>query len=114
MEDKVFNLLKGATTLNVLKEAATGITPPYVTFHFYNDGGALFGSGTATEEGASCQVDIWYKVRNDAVKSAITSLKQAIKNEKYFSYPTIEGNYETNTKIYHTYITFDLIKESEE
>ncbi len=113
MEDKVFDILKGATTVPVIKEAYPSIFP-CLTFHFYNDGGALFGSGTATEEGASCQVDIWYKVKNESVKSAITSLKQAIKNERYFAYPRCETTYETNTKIYHTYINFDLIKESEE
>lgn len=115
MEDKIKDFLEQATTAQVLEygKSLPNIWP-CVTFHLYNESGALFGSGTATEEGASCQVDIWYKVKNDAVKSAIASLKQAIKNERYFSYPTMETSYETNTKIYHTYINFDLIKESEE
>lgn len=116
METKIFELLKTAvkgTNVPVIEEAYPNIFP-CVTFHLYNESGALFGSGTATEEGASCQVDIWYKAKNDDVKSAIASTKQAIANERYFAYPSTETTYETNTKIYHTYINFDLIKESEE
>jgi len=113
VETKVKNILDGATTIPVIELEVPNIFP-CVTFHFYNENGSLFGAGTATEETASCQVDIWSKVKTDAVKLAIKSIKQAIISEKYFSYPTMENTYETATKIFHTYINFELIKEREE
>lgn len=116
METKVKNLLDAATietNIPVIEEALPDVFP-CVTFHFYSENGTLFGAGTATEEGAKCQIDIWYKVKSDDVKLAIKAIKQAIVNEKYFSYPQMESTQETATKIYHTYITFELIKESEE
>jgi len=111
-ETKVKTLLDNATTILVIETALPDIFP-CVTFHFYSEDGTLFGSGTATEEGASCQVDIWYKVKTEAVKIGIKAIKQAIINEKYFSHPKMETTHETATKIYHTYINFELIKESE-
>ena len=112
METKVKNILDTATTILVIDEALPDIFP-CVTFHLYSEGGSLFGSGTATEESASCQVDIWYKIKTEAVKMAISDIKRAITNERYFSFPQMESTFETVTKIYHTYINFELIKESE-
>ena len=112
METKVKDILELATTIPVLDLAYPNIWP-CITFHFYSENGSLFGAGTATEESAMCQVDIWSKVKTDAVKLAIKSVKQAIVSEKYFSYPTMDNDFETATKIYHTNINFQLIKESE-
>lgn len=116
MENKVESLLKTAvigTKIPVIDKAYPDVFPS-VTFHFYSENGILFGSGTVTQEGASCQVDIFYKVKTEAVKTAIKSIKQAVIKERYFAYPTMETTYESGTKIYHTYINFELIKESEE
>lgn len=116
METKVKDILKNGTVglkIPVIDEALPNAFP-CITFHFYNENGALFGAGTATEESASCQVDIWYKIKTDDVKLAIKGIKQAIVNERYFGYPRKETTQETNTKIYHTHINFELIQESEE
>lgn len=115
METKVENILKAAvigTNVPVINKDYPDVWP-CITFHFYNENGALFGAGTATEEGASCQVDIWYNVKTDEVKLAVKNIKNALVKEKYFTYPTKESVYETDKKIYHTYFLFDLI-ESEE
>ena len=115
MEDKIQALLKNTvdeSILPVLEKAYPDIFPS-ITFHLYNEGGALFGSGNATEESASCQIDIWYKVKKDNIKAEINKIKQAIINEKYFSHPTKETVIETGTKIYHTYIIFELLETEE-
>jgi hypothetical protein len=116
VETKVEDLLKAAVQglkVPVIDKAFPDVFP-CITFHFYNESGALFGAGTATEEDAMCQVDIWYKVKTEFVKTAIAAIKQAIINERYFSFPKMETVQETATKIHHTYINFELIKESEE
>lgn len=114
MEDKIKTLLESLNTGIIVLEDALPNNFPCITFHFYNETGTLFGSGTATEEGANCQVDIWYKVKTNKVKSAVKAIKQAIINERYLSYPTKETIFETATKIYHTYFNFEIINESEE
>ena len=83
---------------------------PCITFHLYNESGELFGQGKATEEKASCQIDIWYKVKTVAILDEISQLKQSIIDEQYFSYPTKNTDYETTTKIYHTYFNFEVLE----
>lgn len=113
MEDKIKSLLESATTIKVLESASPDIFPS-ITFHIYNEDGALFGGGKATEERASCQVDIWYKVKNSAVKIAINSIKQAIITERQFTHPSKETMFENDKGIYHTHMNFEFILESEE
>jgi hypothetical protein len=115
VETKVENLLKQAVTglkIPVIDKPAPGAFP-CITFHFYNEDGSLFGAGTATEEGAMCQVDIWYNVKSEAIKTAIKAIRQAIINERNFAFPQMDTLYEEVKKIYHTHINFELIKESE-
>lgn len=120
MEDYIKNLLTNACTgfpiiiLNT-PNPTTGDNYPCVTFDLYLERGSKFGNGVAEEETGSCQVDIWYKVKNTAIKNVINNIKTALKNEKYFTYPQKENMYESDTKIFHTYFTFNyLLLESED
>jgi hypothetical protein len=115
MEDRIKALLETAINkeIPVLADSLPGCIP-CVTFHFFNEG-AAFGGGKAVIETASCQVDIWYQAKNEKIKRVISNLKNALKSERTFSYPTKEYNHEPDKKVHHTYFTFELIKkESEE
>jgi hypothetical protein len=112
MEERIIALLTN-DFIPVLEDTESDIFP-CITFHFYNEDGALYAGGNATEETASCQIDFWYKAKTPVVMNAITVIKKAIMNKKTFSFPKKESLYETDTKIHHTYLTFDLIKESGE
>jgi len=114
MENKIETFLKSLNLKTPVLDLPFPNIYPCITYHIYMENGALFGAGTATEKGAMCQADIWYKAKNSAVKREIDSVEKAIKNEKYFSYPSKGMDYETNTKIYHTYFNFELINESGE
>lgn len=113
MEIKLERILKNVTTLPVLDIAYPNIFP-CITYHFYLESGALFGLGIAEEEKASCQIDVWYKKKTSDIKAEIKKIKQAIVDEKLYSFPNMETTQETGTKIYHTHINFELVKESEE
>lgn len=112
VEAKIKSILDDATTIPVLEKAFPEVWPS-ITFHLYGEDGALFGGGLATEETVSCQVDIWYKAKNDSVKSEIKKIKSALKNQKYFTYPQKGYIYETNNKIHHTYFTFECLETEE-
>lgn len=112
VEDKIKQLLDNASNIKVIDEALPNVFP-CITFHLYGEDGALFGGGRATEETVSCQVDIWYKVKKDSVKLEINKIKQALKNQKYFTYPQKGYIYETNNKIHHTYFTFNCLETEE-
>jgi hypothetical protein len=116
MEDRIMDFLEAATTLQpiIFDEGQGKNIFPCITYHFFTDSGAVFGSGKATEEVASCQVDFWYKVKTNAIKEAISSVKQAIVNETTFTQPDKQHLFENDTKIYHTYLTFQLIKKEGE
>jgi hypothetical protein len=116
MEERIKLFLENATTLRpiIIDEGTAKNVFPCITLHFYNENGALFGGGNATEETASCQIDFWYKVKSPDVTNTISEVKEKIKNERTFSFPKKETLIETDTKLYHTYLTFDLIKESGE
>jgi hypothetical protein len=119
MEEKLKALLETAVTVNGIKTIPVLDEPARdlfacITFHFYNETGSVYGAGKATEETASAQVDFWYSTKTDVVKNAIKAVKTAITNEKYYSWPVKESLFDTTAKKYHTYFTFDLIKESEE
>lgn len=116
MDDRIEEILKIATTLRpiIFDEGQGKNIFPCITFHFYNETGAVYGSGKAVEETAGCQIDFWYKAKTEAVKQAIADVKQAIVNETKFTHPEKGHLFETDTKIYHTYFTFTLIKERDE
>lgn len=113
MENKIKKILDESATIPVL-EVSQPNNYPCVTYHFYNESGSLFGGGTATEESASCQIDIWYKEKTEKVKDTINKIKKAIIKDKYFSFPSMDTMHESDKKIYHTHINFDLIIESED
>ncbi|MDF2609048.1 MAG: hypothetical protein K0R92_522 [Lachnospiraceae bacterium] len=116
MEERIKTFIETAisnNTIPVLPDAVPGIIP-CVTFHFYYDGGAVYGSGVPTEETASCQIDFWYYVKSSEILKAIKDTKQAIISEKTFSNPIKDNLFENDKKLHHTYFTFELIKESEE
>lgn len=113
MEDRIKALLENAITgIPVIDKPFPDIFP-CVTFHLYMENGLLFGGGSATEETVSCQVDIWYKVKNDSIKAEIKKIKQAIASQKYCTYPQMGYMYETNTKIHHTYFAFECLEMEE-
>ncbi len=116
MEERIQAILEAATTLRpiILDEGQAKDNFPCITFHFYNEEGAVFGAGKAKIEKASCQIDFWYKVTTEEVKQAVKDIKQAIINISTFTYPKKDGNFEADKKIHHTYITFDLIKKGGE
>jgi hypothetical protein len=116
MENRIMEFLEVATNLRpILFDEGQGKNVfPCITYHFYSDEGAVFGSGKAEIEKASCQVDFWYKVKSEEIKQAITAVKQAIVNETTFTHPVKEHIFETDKKIYHTYFTFELIKKEGE
>lgn len=115
MTEKIKTILETAVnkTMPVLEDSLPNVFP-CITFHFYNEGGAIFGGGKAIEETVMCQVDIWYKTKTTVVDTAIKNIKQAIINEKGFTHPRKEYDYETDKKIHHTYFNFEMIIESEE
>lgn len=114
MDEKLKSLLEAATVnIPVLDDAAPGIFP-CVTFDFYTETGALFGEGTAQEEIAECQVDVWYKKKDDNAKSTIKAIKAALVSEKTYMYPVQDHVFDQTRKMHHTYFTFEVIKESEE
>lgn len=106
-------MLKSVSLIPVVDEAKPDIGP-CITFHFFSETGALFGGGAATEESASCQVDIWYKKKEEKVSTTIARIKRAIADNRLCSYPEKDYIYESGNKIHHTYFTFNLIIESEE
>jgi hypothetical protein len=112
VEEKIYNILDGASTIPVLKTGTPDVIP-CVTFHFFNENAPLMGGGNAAEEGASCQVDIWYKVKEDKVTSTVKAIHTALKAEKTFTYPIGDEIYGSENKVWHKYFTFELIKESE-
>lgn len=120
MEDRIMDFLKDATTLRpiVFDEGQAKDIWPCITFHFFSDSGAVYGSGKAEIETASCQVDFWYKKKTSdkygQINDRIQEVKQAIVNETTFTHPDKEHIFETDTKIYHTYFTFQLIKKAGE
>jgi hypothetical protein len=116
MEDRIMEFLKAATTLRpiIFDEGQGKNIFPCITFHFYNESGAIFGAGKAVEEIAGCQIDFWYKSKTEAVKQSIIAVKQAIVNDTTFTHPNKEHVFETDTKIYHTYFTLQLIKKAGE
>lgn len=112
MEERMIALLTNEF-IPVLEDTETDIFP-CITFHFYNETGAVFGCGKATEETASCQVDFWYHTKDSQITEAIKVITNKIKNDNKMSYPKKETVFEKDTRLYHTYVTFDLIKESGE
>ena len=112
MEEIIYNILYGASTIPVL-DTGTPDVIPCVTFHFFNENAPLMGGGKATEEGASCQVDIWYYSKDEKITSTINAIHTALKAEYTFSYPEGDSIYEPNNGVWHKYFTFELIKESE-
>jgi hypothetical protein len=115
MEDRIKEFLETAISkeIPVLADSLPGANT-CITFHFFNEGGAVFGGGKATLEKASCQVDIWYQVKNDKIKRVISNLKNALKSERTFSYPVKDYIYEPDKRMHHTYFTFELIKKESE
>jgi hypothetical protein len=120
VEDRIKEFLEGATTLRpiIYDEGQAKNIWPCITFHFYADEGAVFASGKAEIETVNCQVDFWYKAKTSSkygeIKDRIQEVKQAIVNEKTFTHPKKGHMLETDTKIYHTYLTFELIKKGGE
>jgi hypothetical protein len=112
VEDDIKTMLGDTSLVPVLPDGIPDIIP-CVTFHFFSETGALFGAGKATEEAASCQVDIWYQVKSDEIKSTISGIKEAIKNKRTYSYPMKGYIYEPGSRVHHTYFTFEIIHESE-
>ncbi len=113
MEDKLENILRGVSLIPVLAQPMPGAIP-CVTFHIYNEAGGLFGGGNATQEIASCQVDIWYSTKNVKEKNTIKAIKQAIINDRSCTYPIKDYIYESDKKTHHAYFNFEMIIESEE
>ncbi len=116
MEDRIKAFIEDCTTLRPVKfdEGQGKNIFPCITFHFFSDTGAVFGSGKAGIEVTSCQVDFWYKAKTEEIKQAIAAIKQAIVNETTFTHPEKGHLFETDNKIYHTYFTFQLIKKEGE
>lgn len=113
--DKIKAMLESAVNKAMpVREDALPDVFPCITFHIYNESGSVFGAGKATEETAMCQVDIWYKTKTTVVDTAIKNIKQAIINEKEFTHPRKEYDFEADKKIHHTYFNFEMILESEE
>lgn len=114
MEEKIKNLLKTVKGIPVIDDVLPSRENyPCITFHLYQENGLLFGSGDAEETGASCQVDVWYKVKNELIKNKINEIKQVIVNTQYFSYPTKDTYFEKDTKIWHTFYNFEIIETGE-
>lgn len=116
MEERIKALIKAATTLRpvIFDEEEAKNTFPCITFHFYNESGAVFGAGKANTETAYCQIDFWYKERTEVIKQAISNVKSAIIQESTFTYPERDYIFETDKKMHHTYFTFQLIKKEGE
>jgi hypothetical protein len=112
VEDELKALLDSVSLIPVLPDGVPDVIP-CVTFHFFSENGALFGAGKATEETASCQIDIWYSEKSAEIKSTISSIKNLIKNKRTYSYPVKGYIYEAGSRIHHTYFTFEIINESE-
>lgn len=116
MEDRIMQILKGATTLRPIlsDEGQAKDNFPCITFHFYMEKGEVFGGGKIKTETASCQIDFWYKVKTETVEQAIKAVKQALAEETTFTYPEKDYIFEADKKIHHTYFTFNLIKKAGE
>ena len=116
MEDRIKEFLESATTFKPVIEDAGQEKDifPCITFHIYQEEGAVFGGGKPEIETASCQVDFWYEVKTEEIKQAIKEVKQALSNEKTFTYPLKGHLYENDKGIHHTYFTFNLIKKAGE
>ena len=112
MEDELKSMLKSASLVPVLDDDVPDMIP-CVSFHFFSENGDLFGAGDATEEIASCQVDIWSYEKSNKIKSTISNIKEAIKNKSIYSNPVKGYIYESDKKVHHTYFTFEIIMESE-
>lgn len=113
MEDKIKELLENVSLIPVLDKAYPNIYPS-ITFHLYGENGALFGDGDAIEEVVSCQVDIWEKeTKTTRGKQTIKNIKQVIREEKYFTYPEFDYNFENDTKIHHSFFYFKILRTEE-
>lgn len=113
MEDKIKELLEKVSLIPVLDKAYPNLYPS-ITFHMYSESGALFGNGEATEEVISCQVDIWEKeTKTEKGKKSIKNIKQAIRGEKYFTYPEFDYNFENDAKIHHSFFNFKILRTGE-
>lgn len=113
MDEKIKNLLDSVSYIPVLDSGVPDVIP-CVTYHLYNENGLLFGAGEATQEGVSCQVDIWYREKTAEVIDTIKAIKNALKAEKNFTYPIGDSSYDSTNKIRHKYFTFEIFIESEE
>lgn len=115
MDEKLKSLLEAATIdgIPVIDNTTPDIWP-CITFDSFSENGALFGAGKATEESVSYQVDIWYQLKTDNIKTVIKNIRSALKAEKIYSYPIYDYFYDKTSNMYHSYFTFDAVKESEE
>lgn len=84
-------------------------TPPGISFHFYNEGGELFGDGEAVVDSCSCQVDIWAKGDYTALKK---QAKAAMKLAGFF-FVDASDTFEADVKLYHGVLIFNFYYRSE-
>lgn len=84
---------------------------PGISYHFFNEGGILFGDGEVERMSVSCQVDIWFKRKED--KELKNKVKKLMKNVGFLE-PNSYTVYEDKVKLYHTVMVFNYhYKEGE-
>lgn len=84
---------------------------PSISYHFFGEQGALFGDGELEQEVVSCQVDIWYKNKDDYIQIK-KQVKSAMKKAD-FLFSNAMGTFEKDVRAYHEVLVFNFYYESE-
>lgn len=82
---------------------------PGITYHFFNEGGELYGDGEEETSGAACQIDIWGK---GDYTNIVEQVKKLMK-QNGFLFMDGRDDFESEIKVYHKILIFNYYFESE-
>lgn len=82
---------------------------PCAIFDFYRVNGERFGDGKCEKESVSAQVDLYYQYKN-ARDTAANILLEALKQQKYYTYPSMELYYDEIAERFRATYNFNILK----
>lgn len=85
--------------------------PPGISYHFFNESGILFGDGETKRSIVSCQIDIWFRRKEDV--NLKNKVKKTMKNAGFLE-PNSYTVYDDKVNLYHTVMVFNYNYEESE